>query len=565
MGRDFTRTLVWIILAFAIFMLWDAWQVKNGGESFFAEPAAEQSASSEDKGGEAAKPEAPKGPALGSGNTVIEQPVVVRTDLFAMTFDAVGATVAKSELLKEQATVNWKYKGVPSIFFGTQDSDPGNEVLLDTRADHIYKAETGLIGGNYPTHRTPFKLVSKDLTLADGQDKLDVVFSATSGDLELIKTFTFERGHYGIQVKHEIVNHGSAAASPSVYMQLVRDDSPIASDGSMYNTFTGPAVYTDEEKYQKIEFTDIADGDKDYPTYSNDGWVAMVQHYFLTAWVPQEGVKRELYTSQLDKNLFSVGSIVSAGTIAPGEKAEVSSQLYVGPQDQKRLETIAPHLDLVVDYGWLTFLAKPIYYVMDFIHSLVGNWGWTIVLLTCLVKLILYPISAASYKSMARMREVQPRMKALQEKFGNDKQALNQAMMQLYKTEKINPAGGCLPIFLQLPIFLALYWVLLATVELRGAGWMLWITDLSNPDSYLILPLIMVATMILQMKLSPTPTDPTQAKIMFLMPIVFGIMFFFFASGLVLYWLTNNVLSIWQQWYVNKQIAAESAKRRKVG
>ena len=242
-------------------------------------------------------------------------------------------------------------------------------------------------------------------------------------------------------------------------------------------------------------------------------------------------------------------------------KKVVDSTLYVGPQDQRRLEYIAPNLDLVVDYGWLTFLAKPIYWLLAFLQGLVGNWGWAIVLLTVLVKAILYPISAAGYKSMARMRDVAPRMKAIQEKYGNDKQALNQAMMELYRREKINPAGGCFPILLQIPVFLALYWVLLATVELRGASWLLWVNDLASPDPYLILPLLMVATMIIQMKISPRPTDPTQAKVMMIMPVVFGVMFFFFASGLVLYWLTNNVLSIWQQWYVNKQIEKERIKR----
>ena len=559
MGRDFSRTLVWIMLAFALFMLWDAWQVQNGGTSYFAESTTEST--------QTAQPETaqPEGPALGTGNVNISAPVVVKTDLFELTFDAVGATVARAELLQEQATLDWKNKGVPSIFFGEAEGDPGHVVLLDTRADHIYKAESGLVGGAFPTHRTKFTLASRDLTFKEGSDSLDVVFTASAGNVDLIKTYTIRKGHYGIAVKHEIVNKSNTTINPAVYMQLVRDDTPVANDGSMYNTFTGPALYTEEEKFQKIEFKDIADGEKDYPSFAQEGWVAMIQHYFLSAWVPQEGVKRELYTRQLDKNLFSIGTIVKAGEIAPGAKAAVESQLYVGPQDQKRLDMVAPHLDLVVDYGWLTFLAKPIYYLLDFLHSFVGNWGWAIVLLTCIVKLILYPISAASYKSMARMREVQPRMKALQEKFGNDKQALNQAMMQLYKTEKINPAGGCLPIFLQLPVFLALYWVLLATVELRGAEWMLWIVDLSNPDSYLILPLLMVASMVLQMKISPQPADPTQAKLMMFMPIVFGLMFFFFASGLVLYWLTNNILSIWQQWYVNKQIEAQSQKRRQAG
>ena len=247
--------------------------------------------------------------------------------------------------------------------------------------------------------------------------------------------------------------------------------------------------------------------------------------------------------------------------VEPGQTVTQNEVLYVGPQDQARLAYIADGLDLVVDYGWLTFLAKPIYSVLNFLHGLVGNWGWAIVLLTCLVKAILYPISAAGYKSMARMKEVTPRMKALQEQYGNDKQRYQQAMMELYKREKINPVGGCLPIFLQIPVFLSLYWVLLASVELRGSEWIFWVSDLAMPDPWFILPAIMMLTMFLQIKLNPTPTDPMQAKMMVIMPLVFGVMFFFFASGLVLYWLTNNVLSIWQQWYVNRQIATERANR----
>lgn len=558
MGREIQRAFLWIILGMSLFMLWDAWQVRNGNPSYFAATEMEQAAKTAE-----AQTAAPtvKQPIATDVNANIQKPVVVTTDLFKLTFDEVGASVSRAELLKERETADWTRQGIPSLIFGEAESEPGNVVLFDTSADRIYKAETGLVGGSFPNHRSAFALQSDSLTMQEGQDKLEVKFVAEEGGVTLVKTYLLQRGHYGIQVKHEIINKGNVAINPSVYMQLTRDSGAVATQSSMYNTFTGPAVYTEEDKFQKIDFEDIADGDKDYPTYANEGWIAMLQHYFLSAWVPQEGEKRELYTRQLSKQLFAVGSIVAAGEVAPGESKVVESQLYVGPQDQRRLDYIAPNLDLVVDYGWLTFLAKPIYTLLAFLQGLVGNWGWAIVLLTILVKAILYPISAAGYKSMARMRDLAPRMKAMQEKYKDDKQALNKAMMELYSREKINPAGGCFPLLLQLPVFLALYWVLLATVELRGAEWMLWCTDLSMPDPYLILPLLMVATMIIQMKISPQPTDPTQAKVMAIMPIVFGIMFFFFASGLVLYWLTNNILSIWQQWYVNKQIAEERRKR----
>ncbi len=566
MGRELQRAFLWMIFLLALFMLWDAWQVRNGNPSFFGTPEAVQEQVVENTNATAAagdvKVPADSKAVASEVNVTITQPVVVTTDLFKITFDANGASVARAELLKERQTPDWKTRGLPGLILGEEEQqDAGNVVLFDTSAQHVYKAETGLVGGNFPNHRTAFRLITDTLDMKEGQDTLNVSFAASQGNVELIKTYVFHRGHYGIDVKHEVRNKGNVAISPSVYMQLTRDDGKVASDSAFYNTFTGPAAYTEAEKFQKIDFDSIADNDTDLPSQSNEGWIAMLQHYFLTAWVPQQDINRELYTRQLDKHLYAIGSIVAVGEVAPGAEKVVDSTLYVGPQDQRRLEYIAPNLDLVVDYGWLTFLAKPIYWLLAFLQGLVGNWGWAIVLLTVLVKAILYPISAAGYKSMARMRDVAPRMKAIQEKYGNDKQALNQAMMELYRREKINPAGGCFPILLQIPVFLALYWVLLATVELRGASWLLWVNDLASPDPYLILPLLMVATMIIQMKISPRPTDPTQAKVMMIMPVVFGVMFFFFASGLVLYWLTNNVLSIWQQWYVNKQIEKERIKR----
>ena len=565
MGRELQRAFLWMIFLLALFMLWDAWQVRNGNPSFFGTPEAVQEQVVENANTTAAgdvKVPADSKAVASEVNVTITKPVVVTTDLFKITFDANGASVARAELLKERQTPDWKTRGLPGLILGEEEQqDAGNVVLFDTSAQHVYKAETGLVGGNFPNHRTAFRLITDTLDMKEGQDTLNVSFAASQGNVELIKTYVFHRGHYGIDVKHEVRNKGNVAISPSVYMQLTRDDGKVASDSAFYNTFTGPAAYTEAEKFQKIDFDSIADNDTDLPSQSNEGWIAMLQHYFLTAWVPQQDINRELYTRQLDKHLYAIGSIVAVGEVAPGAEKVVDSTLYVGPQDQRRLEYIAPNLDLVVDYGWLTFLAKPIYWLLAFLQGLVGNWGWAIVLLTVLVKAILYPISAAGYKSMARMRDVAPRMKAIQEKYGNDKQALNQAMMELYRREKINPAGGCFPILLQIPVFLALYWVLLATVELRGASWLLWVNDLASPDPYLILPLLMVATMIIQMKISPRPTDPTQAKVMMIMPVVFGVMFFFFASGLVLYWLTNNVLSIWQQWYVNKQIEKERIKR----
>jgi YidC/Oxa1 family membrane protein insertase len=326
----------------------------------------------------------------------------------------------------------------------------------------------------------------------------------------------------------------------------------------MVSTFTGPAVYTDAEKYQKIDFGDVAAGKAKFSKTADNGWLAMVQHYFVSAWVPQEKTQREFYMRKAEgsNNAFQAGVIVPVPQVAPGGKAAVSVPLYAGPQEQDRLEKIAPGLELVVDYGWLTIVAAPIFWALEAIHKLVGNWGWAIVILTIAIKAIFYPLSAASYKSMAKMKTLTPRLMQLKERFADDRQRLNQEMMKMYQTEKVNPLGGCLPILVQIPVFIALYWVLLGAVEMRDAPWILWIKDLASADPYYILPVVMVVTMVLQTKLNPTPPDPIQAKVMMMMPFIFGFMFFWFPAGLVLYWVVNNVLSIAQQWHITRAIEA---------
>jgi YidC/Oxa1 family membrane protein insertase len=324
----------------------------------------------------------------------------------------------------------------------------------------------------------------------------------------------------------------------------------------------GPAVFTQEGKFQKIDFSEIEKNKATHVKNANDGWFGIIQHYFVSAWIPKNDAPREFYTRRIETNLYSIGLIQALPSIAPGAQQTHEATLYAGPQLQSILEKLAPGLDLVVDYGWLTFLAKPIYWLLEQLHGFVANWGWAIVLLTIIIKLIFYPLSAASYKSMAKMKAVTPRLMKLRELYANDKAKLNQAMMELYKTEKINPLGGCLPILVQIPVFIALYWVLLASVEMRNAPWVGWITDLSVPDPYFILPIVMAITMFIQTKLNPPPPDPIQAKVMMAMPIVFSVFFFFFPAGLVLYWLVNNVLSIAQQWAVMRQIERAAAAHR---
>ena len=563
MGKDFQRTLLWVILAVSLFMLWDNYQVYKGGESFFGVPEAQQQAADKKSsvgevptaGGEAVAQQAPV------SAVEVKNPVVVTTDLLKVTFDSKGASVVKNEFLKIPKHNDWTDVGLAGLILGNEpDENLGNVELFQVSSNRTYVAQSGLVGGSFPNHLDDFKLVSSDLSLGD-KDSMDVVFESEKGGILVTKTYTFHKGRYGIDVKTSVKNIGASSVTPSVYYQITRDGGKPEDDNSMTNTFTGAAVYTDEDKYQKISYEDIADNDASFAEKASDGWIAMVQHHFVSAWIPKDVGDRDNFVKESSAKLYSVGSVVSLGQLAPGAEVAQQAVLYSGPQDQNRLEELAPGLDLVVDYGWLTFLAKPIYWLLDLLYGLVGNWGWAIVLLTCIVKLILYPISAAGYRSMARMKEVTPRLKQLQDKYKDDKQRLNQAVMELYRKEKINPVGGCLPIFLQIPVFLALYWVLLGSVELRGAEWILWVNDLSVPDPWFVLPAVMAATMFIQILLNPKPTDPTQAKVMYIMPVVFSVMFFIFASGLVLYWLTNNILSIIQQWWINKTIAAERAKR----
>lgn len=562
MGKEFQRTLLWVILGASLFMLWDNYQVYTGGKSVF-QPVEQAQVASKDG-------EVPSTGTVAAVNATTQdaadqtvKPVEVTTDRMKITFDLEGARIVRSEMTMIPRQPDWTEVGLAGLVLGREPSkDLGNVVLFETTPQRTYIAQTGLVGGDFPNHRTEYRLVSDKFDMKDA-DTLDVVFEADKGGLKVTKTFTFTRGHYGIDVKTSVENLGQSSVMPSIYYQITRDGGKPDGESSLYSTFTGAAVYSSEENFQKIDYSDIADKSATYQAETDNGWVAMIQHHFVSAWVPTQGEHRENYVNAVDENLFAIGSLVKMPSIAPGQIITDEAELYAGPQAQERLEQIAPGLELVVDYGWLTFLAKPIYWLLSFLYSIVGNWGWAIVLLTCIVKAILYPISAAGYRSMARMKEVTPRMKAIQEKYKDDKARLNQAMMELYQKEKINPVGGCLPILLQIPVFLALYWVLQGSVELRGSEWILWVHDLAMPDPWFVLPTLMAVTMFLQILLNPKPTDPVQARMMYIMPIVFSVMFFVFASGLVLYWLTNNILSILQQWWINKTIAAERAANRK--
>jgi len=561
---DIRRTLLWAVFAFSLILLWNNWQTHNGQPSLLspatgsrpvtAETAQSASTSPADvptaSPPVAASASAPGLPALAMDNAAASsgQFVSISTDVYELVFDTQGAQLIQARLLR----------------YADSRDDSRAITLLNNAAHDFYVAQTGLVSAqvqNLPTHLTPFRLVSSQTEMS-GQT-LDVVFEAEANQVRVVKTFTLHRGRYDINVRHQVLNLTEAPLQASVYLQLTRDGNDPAGSSFFYHTFTGPSVYSSAEKFQKVSFSDVDKKKNNYVRDALDGWIGMVQHYFASAWVPEQGRARHNEVLRVGENRYAVRSVQALETIAPGWEGVHQARLWVGPQDQQAMQQVAPGLDVVVDYGFLAIIAKPLFALMTWIHGLAGNWGWTIVLLTLLIKLVFYPLSAASYRSMARMKHVGPRMQAMREKYGDDRAKLNAAMMEMYRTEKINPLGGCLPMLVQIPVFISLYWVLIGSVEMRGAPWILWINDLAATDPWFILPAIMMGTMFLQIKLNPTPPDPMQAKVMMIMPLVFGGMMFFFPAGLVLYWCVNNIVSIAQQRLIMHRLekAAAAAKR----
>jgi YidC/Oxa1 family membrane protein insertase len=392
-------------------------------------------------------------------------------------------------------------------------------------------------------------------TLQDGENELQVRFESDPvGGIQLVKTYVLHRGSYAIEVRHELINQASDTLNPQLYVQLVRDGNKPAGESSFYSTFTGPAIYTYLKKYQKVEFSEIEANKAEHEKQSQQGYVAMVQHYFASAWLLDDTQQREIFTRKIDQNLYAVGMVAPLPSLAPGSKLTQTSRLYVGPQEEKRLEAVYPGLELVKDYGWLTILSKPLYWLLYELNRVIGNWGWAIVALVVVLKIAFYWLNSQAYQSMGKMKAINPKIMALRERLKDNPQQMQMEMMRIYREEKVNPLGGCLPILIQIPFFIALYWVLLSSVEMRNAPWIGWVKDLAAPDPWYILPLLMTATSLFQTWLNPLPPDPIQAKMMWFMPLAFGIMFFFFPAGLVLYWLTNNILSIAQQWMINRQL-----------
>jgi YidC/Oxa1 family membrane protein insertase len=537
---DTQRLILLVIFSFSLLMLWEAWEKEKRPKPPPPAPAAQQSVPAP-AAPTAGKPAtAPGKPAAipGAAPEVKGEVVRVTTDLVAAEIDTRGGTLKRLELLKHK-----------------DSADPTqNFVLLGD--DHRYEAQSGLIQEGGPNHLTLWTANGKEFALAPGQDTVQVRFTGAGRDgVAVEKVYAFKRNSYVVDVSLEIRNQGAAPVTPYAYFQLTHDGKAATNINKVAETFgaqsfIGFAIYTADKAYEKIHASDL---DKaKFERRADSGWLAFVQHYFVSAWLLPDKLSRDYGALRRNDGLYSGNVVVSPGAIAAGGSGQVKASLYAGPQEQRRLQAAAPGLDLVVDYGWLAIIAWPLFWLLEKFYALSGNWGVAIILLTVLIKIVFFPLSAASYKSMAKMKLITPRLTKIREMYAHDRQKMNQAMMELYKTEKINPLGGCFPILVQIPVFIALYWVLLAAIELRHAPFMLWIKDLSALDPYYVLPILMTATMVLQTKMNPVPPDPVQARVMQIMPFVFSIFFFFFPAGLVLYWLVNNILSIAQQWQIQR-------------
>ncbi|MBM3387003.1 MAG: membrane protein insertase YidC, partial [Betaproteobacteria bacterium] len=512
--NDIRRTILWVIFGFSMVLLWDQWQVHSGRPAtFFPKPGAVSASKAEPASAAVPTPSvvSAASPSQVPANTaapaaLARELIDVSTDIYTLRFDTEGGSLVRAELTQH-----------PDI------ADPRQAfVLLEESRDRVYVAQTGLIGGQLPTHKSPMRFTG-DRTLKDGQDSLNLRFESEVGGVKLVKTYTLKRGSYAIGVKHEVINQSPAPVSPQLYLQLVRDGNKPAGDSSFYSTFTGPAIYTEAKKYHKVEFEDIAKNKAEFDKHADNGYVAMVQHYFASAWLLGQGIARENFVRKVDNNLYAVGVITPLGEVAQGQSKALETTLFAGPQEEKVLEALAPGLDLLKDYGWLAMLAKPLFWLLDQLYKIIHNWGWAIMALVLLLKIAFYWLNAKAYASMAKMKAINPRIMDMRERLKDNPQQMQMEMMKIYREEKVNPMGGCFPMLIQIPVFIALYWVLLSTVEMRHAPWIGWITDLSVKDPYYILPVVMTLTTLLQTALNPAPPDPMQAKLMWIMPLAFSV------------------------------------------
>lgn len=549
---DLQRVFLLLIFVFSLGLVWDGWQRHQHPELYAQQSAAGNEAVPKPLTLPPARSASPSMPPTGSTETVIaQQPaqqasgktIHVKTDILEAEISTIGGDISRLALLKHPDGLD---KNKPFVLF---DRGPGT---------HNYVAQSGLLGAGLPNHNSLFVSEQEQYVLSGDAEQVQVRLNPEGNSaVKATKVITFHKGSYLVDVAYELENTEKQPATASGYFQLVRDSAAPAGSSRFLPTFTGVAVYTDKEKFKKVDFSAIEKEKVEYPKQADNGWIGILQHYFVAAWLPKDKGNREYFTRKLDGDAYSAGVILPELVIDPGQKAVLGTTLYAGPA-QTGLDKVAPGLGLTVDYGWLTVIATPLFWVMTLLNDWTHNWGVAIILLTVLIKLVFFPLSAASYRSMAKMRVVAPKLELIKQQCGSDREKLNRAMMELYKTEKINPLGGCLPVLVQIPVFIALYWSILASVEMRYAPFFGWITDLSAADPYYILPLIMGASMIVQTVLNPKPADPMQAKIMQIMPIAFSVIFFFFPAGLVLYSVVNNILSIGQQWFITKAAENES-------
>ena len=562
---DNIRFILVVTFSMLIFMLWQAWEQDYGPKPEVAIVSPDVTKAKEDLPITATPLQAESAsqePVLSAVVAPVNKIVKIKTDVIALEIDMQGGTVTNLDLLnypieKANTVVNSLRK---LIGMEVPEANSAPVRLFNNDPENIFIAQSGLIaeGGSTtaPNHYTVFKSDQDSYVLQPGQDSLQVPLTwADKSGLVITKLFTFKRGAYEIILDQNVKNNSGKVWSGRQYSQLLRTPD-TTSQGNMLTggmrAYNGGVIYTEKNKYQKISFDDMADETLD--VVSKGGWTAMIQHYFASAWIPPADQENHFYTKELKDGRYVIGTYSPSVSIEANSTVNFTSQLFAGPKIQPMMEKVATGLELTVDYSVLTFIGKPIYWLLNKIHSVIGNWGVAIMGVTFCIKLLFFPLSQASFKSMAKMRKVQPRLKELQERYADDRPRFNNEMMGLYKKEKVNPLGGCLPILVQIPVFMALYWVLSETIEFRQAPFMLWIQDLSIQDPFYILPIIMGISMKIQQSLNPAPIDPIQAKVMKMFPIVFTVFFLFFPAGLVLYWVINNTLSIIQQTYITKQI-----------
>jgi len=557
---DNVRLLLFFALAVVLLMIYQAWVQDYGPVT--AQPT-QVTETAPAKSGDGAIPAG----VPDAAPTTAPPPSATPSALVSQDSAAAdGVIKVETDLLR--AEISLRGGSVTSVWlkdYAATTDDPETKFrLFKPEPPNMFIAQSGILGSEkdlLPTHEAMFTSAQSSYALKPGDDTLQIelLWSHPSG-VEVSKRYGFKRGSYLISAAQEVRNNTGSPLAARAYNQLQRTELHDPNQSSFVYTYTGGVYYSPEDKYEKVSFDNMRS--QKLERQVTDGWIAMIQHYFLGAWIPPRSVPETFYTNVLGDSRYIIGSYSDPVTIASGASHSFGSDLFAGPKLQDTLASIAPGLELAVDYGWLTIIAEPIFWLLDKIHSLVGNWGWAIIILTILIKAAFYKLSETSYKSMAKMRQFTPRLQALKDRYGDDKQRLNQAMMEIYKKEKINPLGGCLPIVVQIPVFIALYWVLLESVELRHAPFALWIQNLSAPDPYFVLPLIMGVSMFIQQKLNPAPPDPIQAKVMMSLPFVFTVFFAFFPSGLVLYWVVNNLLSIAQQWYITRNIEKAAAKAK---